>query len=147
MLNRKFIFAVVLTFVTLEVTAAAWHLLFFWDFYADQLAAIARPFAEYRILFLITNNLLRALVLTLLFVLLFQRIPPTLRNGLLWGSLIGLVCGLMVGEYYGVWAIKSLAWVVVEGLWSVLQGASVGLVNAWLLRGSTANVRSVTVAQ
>jgi hypothetical protein len=128
---RSFLLGTTLVWVVLEVTAAVWHLLLFRDFYVEQMAAIERPFAKYIIPHLMLTNLFRAMVVVWFWMWLVRSgIRPS--QGWKFGALLGLVCGLMVAEYYGTWRLKSLAWPVVEGLWAALQGIAVGATLAWI---------------
>lgn len=131
---KRYVLAVALVWVVLEVTAALWHLLFFRAFYVDQMRLVERPFEEYIIPHLMLTNLLRAAALTSFWALFVRRAGAGSRDGWKFGGWVGLICGLMVAEYYGTWQLKSLAWPVVEGVWAVLQGLAVGATLGVLIR-------------
>ncbi|GAB4466868.1 MAG: hypothetical protein OHK0029_38490 [Armatimonadaceae bacterium] len=125
---KTFWITVISVFVALEATAAIWHLALFKSFYDNQLVAIQRPFDEYIVPYLISTNAIRSIAIVAFFHMFSRRFSVSLRDGILFGGFLGLVCGLMVAEYYGVWNIRSIVWALVEGIWSVLQGVTVGSV-------------------
>jgi len=129
----RFLAATAVVFVVLEVTAALWHLVLFRDFYVAETAVMDRPFGEYVVPYLMATNLLRAGSLVALFEWWFSRVEPSYHRGIALGALVGLVCGLVAAEYFGVWRFRSLAWPLMEGGWLVAQGVTVGLSATWTL--------------
>jgi hypothetical protein len=115
-------------FLTLEVTAAAWHLLFFRATYVAETGAFDRGFENYLVPYLVGMNFVRAIIYALIFEA-FRRATrlTNLKESLLFGLAFGTISALSVVEYYGVWEFASWRWPVLEGTWLVLQGAAIGL--------------------
>lgn len=131
---QKDALGVLLVFLTLEVTAAVWHLLLFRDFYAKVTSEVERPFEEYVIPYLMITNLIRSGIIVVFFKVFLQGHSSAAKKSVSFGGLLGAVSGLMAVEYYGVWEISSIAWSFVESSWAVLQGVAVGLVLGYIYR-------------
>jgi hypothetical protein len=128
------IFATVVAFLILESTAALWHLALFRGFYVAETAVMDRAFDEYIVPYLMITNAIRACAVVLFIVFFFRDRETTYRGGFFFGLGLGMVCALTAGEYYGVWRFRSVAWPLMEGVWLVLQGITLGLGITWALR-------------
>jgi hypothetical protein len=100
-------------FLTLEVTAAAWHLLFFRATYVAETGAFDRGFENYLVPYLVGMNFVRAIIYALIFEA-FRRATrlTNLKESLLFGLAFGTISALSVVEYYGVWEFASWRWPV-----------------------------------
>ncbi|NJO02517.1 MAG: hypothetical protein HC880_13240 [Bacteroidia bacterium] len=130
----KFFIAVFTVFLIIEASAALWHLLLFRAFYQEATQLVDRGLNNYVIGHLVTTNLSRSLVIVLFFNFFSKGVLKHLeqpgevspRDGIYFGTFLGVVSALMAVEYYGIWKISSYPWVLMEGSWATLQGSLYG---------------------
>jgi hypothetical protein len=133
MINQKMILAIVAGFVTMFVLAGLFHLVLMKEYFiakAGNMSSISYALLSYGILSILMSYMYP----------MMSRTGSVIRDGLIFGILIGLICRvpwevLELGYGRGDWGF-----VITEGVWHSIEEGVAGIVIAMIYaRGGTAS--------
>ena len=134
----RFALAGVAGFVVSFATGAIWHIPLFGDFYAEQIAEIARPGRGVGLI--AVASVVRGFLFAYIYPLGYSGGSP-LREGAKFGLLMGLVTAFPTAVYYSQVAFASMAFMWVELIFWVIQGPMIGVAIAYVF-GSQAGAKA-----